>query len=337
MEVLDAFGSDPFKIDSLIHSINHQDHAPTRLAELGIFETESISTPSVFIEEEFGTLKLISTAPRGGVAESVSLNRRKARPFKVPHIPVMTQVMADEIQNVRAFGTGDRASLAMMAVTQVRDKKLAKAVLELESTVEYHRIGAVKGVVLDSDGSSVVHNLFDEFDVIQSTFNMALGNDNTDVLTNIRKAQRKSLDALGASILRGWQVICGDAFFDSLVGHPKVEDKYLNYQTGAAVLIGGTAPYSSFPFGGVLWENYRGKVGGIDFIPTAKAYLFPLGVPGLFVHYLAPADYVETVNTLGLPYYSKAAMMRFDKGIELEAQTNPLLLCTKPAAVVELS
>jgi hypothetical protein len=336
MEVADAFGSDIFKIDSLVHSINHVDHLPTRLAELGIFETEPITTTSVVIEEEYGTLTLVPTAARGGVPEPVSRDRRKARSFKVPHIPTMTQVMADEIQGVRAFGQANRAAAEMMAVEQVRDKKLSKARMSLEATVEYHRIGAIKGKILDSDGVGVVVDLLTEFGVSLSTLAMALGNDTTNVLTNIRKAQRKSLDVLKASIVRGWHCICGDDFFDLLVGHPNVEDKYLNHQA-AEVLRAGTAPYASFPFGGVLWENYRGKVGGIDFIPTAKAYLFPVGVPGLFLHYLSPADYVETVNTLGLPFYSRAELMRMGKGIEMEVQTNPLLLCTKPAAVIELT
>lgn len=336
MEVVDAFGSDIFNLNSLVHSINHIDHLPTRLAELGIFEVESITTDSVVIEEEYGTLTLVPTGPRGGVPDPVSKDPRKARSFKVPHIPTMTQVMAGEIQGVRAFGQGNQASAEMMAIEQVRDKKLSKARMRLEATVEYHRIGAIRGKILDSDGSSTVVDLLDEFDVTQSTLSMALGNDTTNVLTNIRKAQRKSLDAIKAGIVRGWHAICGDDFFDSLVGHPNVEDKYLNHQA-AEVLRQGTAPYASFPFGGVVWENYRGKVGGVDYVPAAKAYLIPLGVPGLFIHYLAPADYVETVNTLGLPFYSRAELMRMGKGIEMEAQTNPLLLCTKPAAVVELS
>ena len=45
---------------------------------------------------------------------------------------------------------------------------------------------------------------------------------------------------------------------------------------------------------------------------------------------------METVNTIGLPLYAKQELMRMNKGVELEAQSNPLNLCTKPRAVIKL-
>lgn len=335
MDVLDAFNSDAFNMMSLMNSISHMDHAPSRLGELGLFQVEPIATTSVIIEEDYGTLTLVPVAARGGVPEPVSRDRRKALSFIVPHIPTMEQVMAAEVQNVRAFGQGNMASAELMAVEQVRDRKLLKARTKLEVTVEYHRIGAIKGQILDADGTTVIYNLFTQFGVSQNTFGMDLDVTTTEVLNKIRQAQRLSLGALGGDVVTGWHAICGDDFFDDLVGHKELKALYLNHQA-AEVLRTGVAPYSGFPFGGVIWENYRGSVGGISFIDTAKAYLIPLGVPNLFKHFVAPADYMETVNTLGLPFYVKAEMQKMNKGIDMEVQTNPLLLCTKPAAVVEL-
>jgi len=57
-------------------------------------------------------------------------------------------------------------------------------------------------------------------------------------------------------------------------------------------------------------------------------------VPNLFLTYYAPANYVETVNTIGLPVYAKQASMKFDKGIELETQSNPLNLCLRPTCLI---
>ena len=335
MEVVDAFNSDIFSLTSLVHSINHQDHIPNRLGELGLFTMEPISTTSVVIEEEYGTLTLVPVAPRGGVKEPVSRDRRKARSFVVPHIPESTQVMADEVQNVRAFAQGDMASAERMAVEQVRDKKLQKALTQLEITIEYHRMGAIKGQILDADGVTTLLDLFTEFGVTQNTLGFNLDDTTTKIVTAIRQAQRLSQAALGNAPVMGWLAVCGDEFFDELVSHPKLEQFYLNQQA-AQQLANGVSAYSRFVFGNVAWENYRGSVGGVDFITTSKAYLIPMGVPGLFLDYRAPADYMETVNTLGLPFYAKAELKKMNKGIDIEAQTNPLLLCTKPAAIVEL-
>jgi Phage major capsid protein E len=46
-------------------------------------------------------------------------------------------------------------------------------------------------------------------------------------------------------------------------------------------------------------------VRSVDFTDASKAYFFPVGVPGLFRQYNAPADFVETANTIGLPRYAK--------------------------------
>ena len=50
-----------------------------------------------------------------------------------------------------------------------------------------------------------------------------------------------------------------------------------------------------------MFEDYRGRVGTVDFTDAKKAYFFPVGVPGLFRQYNAPVDFVETANTIGLP------------------------------------
>ncbi|MDK2124490.1 major capsid protein [Chitinimonas sp. DQS-5] len=67
-----------------------------------------------------------------------------------------------------------------------------------------------------------------------------------------------------------------------------------------------------------------------------EAYAIPEGVSGLFITRFAPADYLETVNTLGLPYYAKIWPLANDKGLSLEAQSNPPNLCTRPRAVIQL-
>ena len=94
-------------------------------------------------------------------------------------------------------------------------------------------------------------------------------------------------------------------------------------------------PRAGFPFGEIIFENYRGAVGAIPFIPTDTARFFPVGVPNLFKTYYAPADFVEAANTIGIPVYAKQERLRFDKGIELHTQSNPLTMCTRPATLVK--
>ena len=48
-----------------------------------------------------------------------------------------------------------------------------------------------------------------------------------------------------------------------------------------------------------------------------------------------PPDYIETVNTLGLPRYAKAIPSDNNKSVRLEMQTNPLSLCLRPRALIK--
>ena len=92
-----------------------------------------------------------------------------------------------------------------------------------------------------------------------------------------------------------------------------------------------------FSFAGVTWEEYRGSTGGTPFVPDAEAALFPEGSP-IFETYFAPADFNETVNTVGLPIYAKQAVdAEFQRWTKLHTQSNPLALCTRPRAVVKLT
>ena len=83
-------------------------------------------------------------------------------------------------------------------------------------------------------------------------------------------------------------------------------------------------------FGLAITTLQRGHI-AVDVIES----LVPEGVAGLFITRFAPADYLDTVNTLGLPYYADS-QPKGRKGVKLEVQSNPLHLCLVPGAIIEL-
>ena len=64
---------------------------------------------------------------------------------------------------------------------------------------------------------------------------------------------------------------------------------------------------------------------------------FPLGTVDTFGTYLAPADFNETVNTLGQPLYAKQEPRKFERGTDLHTQSNPLPMCHRPGVLVKLT
>jgi hypothetical protein len=102
--------------------------------------------------------------------------------------------------------------------------------------------------------------------------------------------------------------------------------------------LGKNYEFGTFEFGGIVWENYQGTDDNSTVaIAADEARVFVSGVPGLYAEYFAPADFMETVNTIGLPRYAKVAVdQRFNQFVEIHAQQNPLPLCLRPQTLVTL-
>ena len=329
---LDIFNDDAFGVTELTAAINNPPEGqilppPTPV----VFDEEGISTLTAFIERDGDSLTLIPATERGAPPDVTTGGKRDAIPFEALHLATHATILADEVQNVRAFGSESELETVQALVA----KRLAKIRNRLDTTILFHRFGAITGKIYDANGTTVLLDLFDRFGIAQQTFGFALGTAGTNVAQKIRDAKRLAEDALGGyAFITGWDGICGRGFYDALVSHAKVEEAYNRWNEGAFLR---SANEFGFEFGEVSWKPYYGKVGPTLFIDPDVAYLVPRGVPEHFITRFSPADYWETVNTPGLPYYAKQRLLEFDRGIQLEVQSNPLNLCTRPRAVIKLT
>jgi hypothetical protein len=326
---LDVFKSDAFHFTKLVDAINKVPYIPTKLGSRKLFAEEGVSTLSISIEMQDGVLTLVPTAPRGAPGAVKGLQPRTIKNFNTVHLPQRVSLMADEVQGLRAFGSETDEEVAMKRL----QKKMAVARRDLDVTHEWQRMGALKGIVYDADASTVLVNLLTEFGVSASTANFTLSNSATKVLQVIVGFKRTIEDKLGGVMNSGFECLCSAEFFDALTSHPKVEETYIHQTSGVL----RTDRREGFEFGGVWFEEYRGSVGGQRFIAANKAIMYPLGVPDLFKTVYSPANYMETVNTEGVPFYMKAKSMDFDVGVEWQVQSNPLHYNTRPDAVLELT
>jgi major capsid protein E len=340
MNLLNVFDNDAFSIVNLTDGINKLKFVPSRIGSMGLFTPRPVTTTSIAVEQKDGILILVPPTPRGGPGTAVDKAKRSMLDVRVPHFEINDAVMAEEVQGVRAFIPGmiDDGSEAA-AVETVEEKvyeRAAEHTQSMEATSEYSRIGAVKGIVTYADGSTL--NLFNTFSVTQLAeidFDLDNANPGDGVLRKkCAQVTRIIGDELGAVPWTGAWAFCGDNFFDDLLAHKEVRASFLN-QTEAQILrdgyIGPNKPsWGIFEFGGITWENYRGKVGSQGFVDPDKVHIFPMGAPGLFRTYWAPADYRETVNTLGRRLYAKLYPTDNDKGMKYDVQMNELNICTRP-------
>jgi hypothetical protein len=300
---------------------------PTRLSQLRLFSEEGVSTTAVGVEFRNGSLSLIPTQPRGTMPEYGKADKRIVRSFNIPHIPKNDTVKAEEVQNLRAFGSND----ATEAVASVINTKLQNLKQDHEFTAEWHRAGAIRGTLLDADGSTVIYNLFTEFGISETNVNFAMGTANS-VTTASRTVVRNMELALGSLVYSSIRAICSQTFFDSFINSVDVKAAYDKWQDGQFFR---DDQRKGFLYQGIYWEEYSAAIGATPFIPANTCRFIAEGVPGLFKRYNAPADFVETVNTVGKPYYAKQEPMRFGKGVEIHTQANPLHVCLRPQTLIK--
>lgn len=335
MPGMNIFDEDVFSLVSMTAAINKEKYRPGQIGATGIFAEDGVTTTTVMIEQRDGILGLVEPSQRGGPGETTADENREAIPFRVPHFQRDDAILADEVQNVRAFGSeGDLETVEARV-----NAKAARHGQDLQMTLEHQRVGAIKGVVTTKTGT-VAENLYTRFNIATpSAVSLELDQEATDVGTVVQGVVYSIEDSLDDTYT-GIHAFTGRDLHNALWRHKSVKETLLSH-AGAVELRMATPDV--FDFGGVTWERYRTGVAASAansagaFIAANEARVVPLGVPDLFITRFAPADYEETVNTVGLPLYSRQHPMQNGKGRHLEVQMNALSICTRPEVLRRLT
>jgi hypothetical protein len=333
----DVFAGDGFTIYAMSKAIEKIPAVPQTISSLGIFEDVPVAQTLVAVEENQGVLMLVPTTHRGGPGTKIAAEKRKVHNFKVPHIQIDDFMSADDVLNVRAFGSDQAQS-----VNDQLTRKLAVMRRSIDATTEYLRMGAISGLVayptnsVDSD-----INLFTAFGTSEQEVEFDPTNeDSTDIIVESCADVRDNVeDALGGTPYNGIYALCGREFFRALLLNSDLRDLY-KQQTALLGAQQGVVDFARpnrmrVNFGGIIFEEYYGVVSGASFLADDEARFFPIGVPGLFQSIWAPADTVEAVGTLGQYIYAQQWSNSDGKSVQLQAQSNGLQICTRPRCLVK--
>jgi len=327
------FADPAFDMTALTAAINILPNTYGKLERMSLMPIRPVRFRQIAIEEKNGILNLLPTLPVGAPGTVGKRGKRKLRSFTVPHIPHDDVVLPEEVQGIRAFGAeSETQALADVITDHLQAMRNKHAI-----TLEHLRMGALKGVILDADGSTL-YDLYAEFGITAKSVDFLLGTAGTDVKAKCLEAVRHVEDNLRGEFMTSVHALVSPEFFDKLTSHQKVQSAYARWMDGAALrddMRGG------FPFGGITFEEYRGQAtdaaGTVRrFIAAGEGHAFPLGTNETFVTYVAPADFNETANTLGRPLYAKQEPRKFDRGTDLHTQSNPLPMTHRPAVLVKL-
>ena len=164
------FDNAAFDMASMTAAINLLPNRYGRLDELGLFPAKPVRTRTIVVEEKAGVLNLLPSLPPGAPGTVGVRGKRTLRSFVIPHIPHDDVVLPEEVQGLRAFGTENQYE----SIAAVLAEHLESMRNKHSATLEYLRMGALKGIVQDADGRELV-NLYTEFKITPKTHRLRPG------------------------------------------------------------------------------------------------------------------------------------------------------------------
>lgn len=319
----DSFGPSA----DLVAAINNAAFNPGTTQKLKLFSESGISTTDALIDRYTDTLRLVPVAPRGGTADPYQSGTQDAVKVSAVHLPTRGSVYADEVQDKRGFGMADLDSPAALL-----KRKMTGMKQNLEATNERLRLGVIMGRMFDADGSELV-DFYALFGITQISLSLDLNVTTTPILNRVIDAQRAAEDGCGGNVPTGYVALAAPDFMDSLRQNPAY-DTSLRYGRPSALMADFR---TGITVGDTTFIEVRTPPGQTTRIPAGEAFMVPLGIVDLLLTRYAPADYMSTVNSPGLPLYAKSEAMPLDKGYFLEAQSNPIHFCSRPGAIIRLT
>ena len=209
----------------------------------------------------------------------------------------------------------------------VMERKLTRMRSKHAQTREFMEVNALKGIIRDGSGATL-YDYFSEFALSRQQVDFTLGTATTNVQAKIREVLRKVEVELKGETMTSVLALVSPEFFDKLISHAKVEQAY-NISPRPALSRSGKTSAAASPSPASCSRNTGATVtlstGATEtLIPAGEGIAFPLGTMDTFVTYGAPANLIETVNTLGVPMYARQLARQDGSAIDVKTEASIL-------------
>jgi hypothetical protein len=349
-EMMDIFNNDAFRVQTMTAAVNSTPYAPDYLGSLGIFTPTPIRTidAAVVINDD-GLLEVVQTSQRGEAPYEQKISPAMIRSFRTPRVAIGDTVNAHELQGIVARSMlmgGDIGTILADVQSEISYRLDGPTGLRAkqEATKERMRLGAISGIVLDKDGSTLYNwpTLFNVALPTEIAFDLDAAAPATGVLSTLIRGMKRDLARAARVGNRPFRVygFAGDEFFDKLIKHADVLPSWNAFQGGTSTRIAfgvntGIEPFTEFQWEGITWVNYRGTDDNTTIaIATDKVKFVPAGIPGLFQEVLAPYEGFGAANSPGLPLYTLMIWDRDrDQWARVETYSYPMYMATRPGVL----
>lgn len=342
----------PFTFHQLTQAINVLDNQYGKVTQSGLFEQRRVSSKMVEIRVRNGQVTVLGADRRGAPGVVHKGDNEVSYFIEAPHFPWGDQLTPDDIQEIMSFpssvtgGAGDlMPGVAPRTQMSVMNDKLELNRLNGDITREYQFCSALKGVLKDGAGNTLF-DYFTELGASQSTNDLKLGTEGTDVPGKFSVLARSIAAKAKGQNVSGVRILVAGDLLDRIVGHASVQA----YMSASGTLamevlrnarVEGNEYKRTFDIRGCVLEEYDAEVnlqsGSTEkLIENATGYAYPEGTKQIFAETLTPAHDVRAANQPGTLYWVSPKEMDHGAGVELKFQMNSLASVGRPELVEKI-
>lgn len=296
------------------------------ISGMDLFDVHNITETKAEIEIVTEVLAEIEARQRGGERNFITSESAVAETLNVPFFPLDRKISAADIQNFRKYGTGEDSKSLVTEIDRVMGRVRSSHAALREKCMAL----AIQGLGF---GTSYVYaTKFGQTQISAPVDFSALTIDPRDTLEAsarrpiIKNAQDGSDSHAAYSVI----ALCGETWFDGLLGHPLVADAYSQFESQQDPLrkrLGMNSENDSvrvFRSKGIMYvEDLSGN------FAAGEAFILPLNMPEMFRVYFSPIDDAAHANTAGQELYMQYKENSFDRQYKVESETSMLCVNTR--------
>lgn len=266
----------------------------------------------------------------------------------IPHYPVDDAILPDDVDGVLDFDTlTANGGVKLETVETARAEKMERLRRAHSVLLELARLQLLKDGTVYAPNGTVNVNYYTEYGLTRQSVGLDLSSTTVRPTVGIEEGIATLQDSLQTGdVVTNFVAVCSPSFFSDLINNIFVQENYMHFARGGnqdGVTIGRLtagapldARYRTFHYGGVLFVEVRGSVGGVSYVEDGEAYMFPLGTDNFETHF-APANRLSTVNKKALESYYFEIPNGRDDILEIMTETNFLNVLRRPDQVITLT
>jgi hypothetical protein len=338
----------PYTGLDLTQEVNRLPNEFGLLNALGVAPVETKASRFVRVDYRNGQIFVLSAEEPGSPASIGDTESEGGVILQIPHFPHLEKIAVGDLDGLLQVMNGvvDARSLDRETF-----RKLDLIRKNHSITLEYIRLGMLKGLIKDGKGRTL-YDLYSVFGIVKKEVDFVLGTEATDVRAKCEEVVDHIQSKLLGETTTGIDSIVDTKFFGKLISHPKVEKFWLNAQNSSEhrslsrMNVAGNWG-RVFEFGGIIFREYKGSLplrASNGAITTAKnvaddsGTAYPTGTQSMMRTYEAPVLHMDMVNEEpdADTIYISVEPLKHGAGVEMLSQTNRIAINKQPECVVQV-